>query len=161
MKTRNFFYNGPAEPTAYDSTWQIYTNLTAAQIAWFESQPADLLNYASTRRWLAEISGTTVAGVPLGTQDRDQAKIAQIKQAFDNGALTGSVSFSDAAGNTQSVTAAMATQIYNGVVAFVQGTYMAYAALKAGIQATPPTVTSRAQIDAAFAEIAPGSPSAR
>ena len=151
-------YIGPVVPMAYDPTWQTYTNLTPAQIAAFQSFPEDLLIYANTRRWMAEISGITVGGVPLTTQDRDQSKIAQLKQAFDNGTLTNPVPFSDASGATQTVDAAAATALYTAVVRFVEATYTALATLKVGIANA--TITSRKQIDAAYAAIAPNSPSA-
>lgn len=32
-------YSGPTVPTAYDSNWQYFTNLTLDQIAWFQAQP--------------------------------------------------------------------------------------------------------------------------
>lgn len=35
----NRIYAGPVVPTAYDQNWQYYTNLTPAQIAWFQAQP--------------------------------------------------------------------------------------------------------------------------
>lgn len=152
--------NDGALPQVFDTTWQGYTNLSAAQVAAFQAFPQDLLAYVSLRRWLAEESGITALGVPITTRASDQDKISQLKQGFDTGAITGTVSFSDAAGNTQTVNAAAATAIYTAVVQFVQSTYTAMANLKAGIKATPPTITKRSQIDAALAAIAPNSPSA-
>lgn len=150
--------NDGALPTVYDPAWMRFTNLTPAQIVAFQGFPQDLLLYASTRRWLAEISGTTVSGIPLNTQDRDQAKVSQLKQAFDAGVIAGgTVSFSDATGNIQTVNAATATALYAAIVAFVQSTYTTYANLFAGINAK--TITTRKQIDAAYAAIAPNSPS--
>lgn len=35
----NRIYSGPEVPTAYDPNWQLFTNLTPNQIAWFQSQP--------------------------------------------------------------------------------------------------------------------------
>lgn len=35
----NRTYNGPAVPVVYDPNWQLFTNLTQAQIAWFQAQP--------------------------------------------------------------------------------------------------------------------------
>ena len=164
--TDPYFYESPAGsgkndghlPTVYVQGWNKFDNLTPAQVVAFQSFPPDLIDYAGQRRWLAEISGVTVAGVPLTTNDRDQAKIGQLKQAFDNGALTGTVAFSDAAGNTQTVDATAATAIYRGVVTFVQSTYSTYAQVKAGVSSS--TITTRKQIDAAYALIAPNSPSA-
>ncbi len=153
--------NDGALPKSYDPLWQGYTNLTQAQVAAFKSFPEDLAIHLKFRRWQAEISGTTVGGIPLSTQDRDQLKIAALKQAFDTGALTGTIPFFDAAGNVHVVDAAAATAIYNGVVAFVAQTFKTAAQLDAAVKAASPTITSRAQIDAAYAAIAPNSPSAK
>jgi hypothetical protein len=153
--------NNGALPTTYDPTWQNYINLTPAQVVAFQSFPQDLLRYLQTRRWLAEISGITINNIPLTTQYTDQAKIAQLKQAFDNGAITGPVSFFDAQNNIRQVNATAATVIYNAMVTFVQSVYTTAATLQNGINATPPTITTRAQIDAAIAAIAPNSPSAK
>lgn len=146
-------------PTVWDPLWANYDNLTLQQITAFQNMPPALLRYLAQMRWQAEISGVTLNAIPLTTQDRDQQKIAGLKQAFDNGAITGTVAFSDAAGNTQIVDATATTAIYRGVVTFVQQTYATAASLKAAINATPPTVTTRVQIDQAFAAIAPNSPS--
>lgn len=35
----NRIYSGPDVPTVYDPKWQYFTNLTAAQIAWFQARP--------------------------------------------------------------------------------------------------------------------------
>lgn len=153
-------YTGPAIPTTYDPLWPSYTNLTPAQILSFQSFPQDLIKYLMTRRWLAETSGITVGGIKLNTQLSDQQKIAALKQGFDNGAITGSVSFFDASGNVQSVNSATATALYNSIVSFVQSTYSTAATLQSGVNANPATVTTRKAIDAAYAVIAPNSPSA-
>jgi hypothetical protein len=152
--------NDGALPKVWDPGYQNYINLTPQQVVAFQSMPQALLLYAGTRRWMAEISGTTVAGVPLTTQDRDQSKISQLKQAYDTGVKTGTTSFSDAVGNTQVVDAAAVTAIYTGIVLFVDATYETYATLKAGIKAAQPTITTRKQIDTAYAAISPNSPSA-
>jgi hypothetical protein len=146
-------------PKTYDPAWQAYVNLTPAQIFAFQSFPKDLVKYASLQRWRAEISGITIAGIPLTTQWSDQQKISALKQAFDAGAIS-QVSFFDADGNVQSVNAAAATAVFTGVVQFVQSTYNTLATLVAGINAATPTVTTRKQIDTAIAAVAPNSPSA-
>lgn len=157
---RQKFYQSPpgsngndgALPTTWDADWQVFTNLTTPQIAAFQGMPQDLLFYAAHRRWVKEISGTTVKGIPVGTQDRDQAKISQLKQAFDAGALSGVVAFNDAAGKTQMLDADGVTALYYAIISFVQKTYSAFASLKSGIAAK--TISSRAQVDAAYENIA-------
>lgn len=32
-------YTGPDVPVSYDPNWQMFTNLTTDQIAWFQAQP--------------------------------------------------------------------------------------------------------------------------
>lgn len=150
--------NDGALPSVYDPTWQSYTNLTPSQILAFQAFPQDLVFYVRSRRWMAERSGVTVASVPLTTSEGDQAKVAQLKQAFDTGAVVGTVDFFDANGTVHAVDAAAATAIYRGVVSFVQQTYSTAANLVAGINSK--SIATRKQIDAAYAAIAPNSPSA-
>lgn len=45
----NKIYGGPDVPLVYDSNWQYFTNLTPAQIAWFQAQP-EWRNFTS---WVA------------------------------------------------------------------------------------------------------------
>lgn len=160
MPPSNVLYTGPVVPTVWDPGWRRFTNLTAAQILVFQGFQQDLLLYAAQRRWLAEISGVNVAGIPLNTQDRDQSKIGQLKQAFDNGTLPNAtpVNFFDATGAVHAVDAVAATAIYQGIVDFVQNTYAVAANMVAGINIG--SITTRKEIDAAYAAIAPNSPSA-
>lgn len=151
-------YTGPVVPLTYDPSYQTFTNLTPAQIVAFESFPQALSFYLRDRRWKAEISGFTFHGIPLTTLDRDQAKVGQLKQGFDTGAITGTVPFFDAAGNVQIVDSATASAIYNAVVNFVQLTFSVAASLQTGIGNG--TITTRLQIDQALAAVAPNSPSA-
>lgn len=155
--------NDGALPTSYDSTWQTYTNLTPAQVQWFYSQPQFLSGkYLPTRRWHAEISGTTVtingATVSLGTQDRDQNRISTLKQDLASGVLT-TTTFRDLAGNWHQVDAAATAAIHATVAQFREQTYQLAAQLDAGIKAG--TITSPQQIDAAYAVKFPNSLSAK
>jgi len=144
-------YTGPATPVTYDPAWQTYTNLSPTQIAIFQAFPQDLVKYARNKRWQVEISNLTLPnGIQLDMSDTSQRKIAGLKQAFDNGALTGTVPFVAMDGVHQ-VDAAAVTAVYDACVARVQGTYTVLATLLAGINATPQTITTRAQVDAAFA----------
>lgn len=53
-------YVGPATPTAYDSNWQTYTNLTPDQMAWFKAQP-EWQNYLA---YVAQFPTRAGVGVP-------------------------------------------------------------------------------------------------
>src|SRR5690242_10426132 len=99
-----------ALPTVYDPNWQRYTDLSPAQIAAFQAFPQDLAKYIALRRWQTEIcsalpatgkpnyitlpnDGSAVAGIQLVTDADSQRKIAALKQALDNGAVTEPVLF--------------------------------------------------------------------
>lgn len=151
-------YTGPAVPTAYEASWQTYTNLTQPQIAAFQAFPADLVKYASFKRWAKEVSpltisdnaNATVNGVVLDMGSESQRYMSDAKQAFDNGTLTGSISF-NAKDGAHTFNAADIASIYAAKTERIQETRTALGTLVVGINAAPPTITSRAQIDAAFA----------
>lgn len=54
----NRTYSGPEIPTAYDPNWQIYNNLSPAQIAWFQAQPEwqNFLSYVALNPVTATIN---------------------------------------------------------------------------------------------------------
>jgi len=156
-------YTGPAVPATYDPTWQGYTNLTPAQIAAFQAMPQDLIKYAGQRRWQKEIGSTvqgvsylsqsyiTVGGIQVTTNDGDLIRLLGLNE-WAKANPNGTTSFTDN-GVAVSITAAQAAALFAAVMAFIQACRQAEATLIAGINATPPTVTSRAQVDAAFAAI--------
>lgn len=155
MPPRSFerLYTGPSIPVVYDPTWQGFTNLTQAQIAAFQSFPEAIKDYARYLRWTKEISELTLPnGMVLLMDDISQRKIAGLKQAFDNGALTGTIPFVAFNGVYQ-VTAADVTNIFNACVARVQATYAALAFVIAQIAATPQGITTRSQVDDLFGKI--------
>jgi hypothetical protein len=161
-------------PTTYDPNWAFYNDpkLTPAQIAAFQAFPQDLTKYTGTRRWQKEICSTVpgvsyltasfitipssasadIAGLQITTDLVSQQKIAAVKQAFDNGTLTGTMPFL-AVNGVRNLSAADITALYGYVVRYVQATYVTAATLLAGINASPQTITTRAQVDAAFAAI--------
>jgi hypothetical protein len=161
-------YTGPTVPIAYDPAWQTYTNLTPAQIAAFQAFPQDLLKYASSRRWLAETSvlpvTVTLLGVPtvlqIDTSDRGQARIDKLSRKWAANA-TATTTFVDATGTPYALNAAAIIAIDNAVTNLIEVLFTAYGQLMAGINAATPTITKRSQIDAAYATIAPNSPSAK
>jgi hypothetical protein len=151
-------------PTVYDPQWPVYTDLSPAQIDAFQSFPEDLSKYATQRRWMAELTGTSVTlspavTIPLDTSDRSKILIMGIRQALDDGLLT-QAQFKDVSGTVRMLDATGIKAVQGAVLGFVNALFVAEATLLAGITATPPTITSRSQIDAAYAKIAPKSPSA-
>lgn len=152
-------YTGPAIPTTYDLAWQTYTNLNDAQKAWFGSQPPFLTKCVGQARWQKEIAqltivstNTVVNGMVLDMSADSQRKIAGLKQAVDNGALTGSIPFI-AVNGIFTLAGADVSALYQACVARVQATYTVAATLLGGINASPPTVTTKAQIDTAMAAV--------
>lgn len=145
--------NDGALPTVYDPSWQSYTNLTPAQVEAFQGFPQAIQDYSSYSRWIKEISDLTLPnGIKLAMDSESQRKIAGLKQAFDSGALTGTVPFVAKDGVHQ-LAAADVTALFQACVARVQATYAAHANVINGTNANPRTITSRAQVDAAFAAI--------
>jgi hypothetical protein len=161
-------YRGPSIPTVYDPNWGGFDNLTPSQILWFESQPQDLIKYTNVRRSAAEQSGTSVTFTPTGAQApvtiplnmQGDSKVNAIgmRQGVHDGLLT-QISFIDNAGNVQTVDVAGAKAVHQAMFGFVAALNNAAATLINGVNAK--TVTSRTQIDTAFAAIAPNSPSAQ
>ncbi len=49
---RAVLYSGPAVPIAYDANWQLFTDLTKDQIAWFQAQPEWAAKVASHNAFL-------------------------------------------------------------------------------------------------------------
>ena len=155
-------YTGPTIPTAYDSNWQMFNNLTKAQVQWFQSQMQWLIYYAKQRTQNAVLTGTniTISGktIPLRS-DRDSVQIAMsMRQAIDEG-LISSASFFDGNEKPQTLDAASYKAAHKALVGFISAITNLGVSLVNDINAG--TVTSMAQIDAAIAAIAPNSPSAK
>lgn len=55
--------NDGADPTAYDVSWQKFTNLKPNQITAFESFPQDLQYYATQKGWEFEQKGFSTSGI--------------------------------------------------------------------------------------------------
>lgn len=165
-------------PTVYDPNFQRYSAatggaLSTAQLAWFYAQPQFLVGYIGTRRWQKEIcsAGATlvainpaqvnyisiqtdaanpaISGMQVTTDLATQQKIAAVKQAVDNGAITGAI----AVNGVRQLAPADITALYGFVVRYVQATYAVAATLLTGVSASPQTVTNPAQVDDAFGAI--------
>jgi hypothetical protein len=157
-------YAGPDVPVAYDPTWQSFTNLTPAQILVFQSFPQDLNFYIRHKRWTTEISAVTlpvsaanpsISGLVLDTNTESISKIAELKQALDNGTIPASTIIPFSAVNAvANLSAADVTALYKYLVQYVLGTYAISAALLAQVNATPQSLTTRAAVDAAMTQAA-------
>lgn len=113
---------------------------------------ADLTSYAANARWAREVGGISVNGVPVATDDRSKQMImgARIAAQTDPSFATPWVG---ADGTVVTLTAPQIIAISNAVLLHVQACFATFASLQAGITAAPPTVTTTAQVDAAFAAI--------
>jgi hypothetical protein len=112
--------------------------------------PAYLAAYAATARYNKEVGGTTVSGVAYPTDRETQAKLtAAYSMAAANSALT--IDWKLANGTFATLTAAQVMAIAIAVGTFVQKCFSTEAAVAVGINASPPTISTTAEIDAQFA----------
>lgn len=109
---------------------------------------ADLLAYAADARWRREVGGITVSGVPIATDDRSKVMIvgARVAAEADPGWST---IWHGADGQIYPINAAAIIAISAAVEAHVNSGFATFAEVKADIEAG--TITTRAEIDAAFA----------
>lgn len=157
-------YTGPAVPIAWVADWNLYTNLTPAQVLAFQTFPQDLTIYAATRRWAAETTilpvQLTLAGNPVTLQvdmsDRGQARIDKLCRKWAANA-TATTQFVDTTGTVYALNAANLMALDNAVTNYIEALFTAYASNIAAINAL--TLTTRKGIDAVYAAIAPNSPS--
>lgn len=116
-----------------------------------ERSTDDLLAYAAARRFAAETGGGFLDGVPIAT-DRDSQSMIANTVAYLAASGETSVRFKGRSGFV-TLTADQLTSIAKAVGAHVQACFATESALDAAITAASPTVTSFAQIDAAFAAL--------
>lgn len=151
--------NDGAPPTVYDPSWPLFSNLTTSQILAFQAFPQDLMSYSMKRLNAAEISGVTVNTIPLATTGAELAKLSRFQQAMDKAAFA-TTKFIDKTGAVHTLGVPQLQQLFVGVAQFINSLYTAYDQINTAVNATPPTITTRAQIDAIYAPLAPNSPSA-
>jgi hypothetical protein len=107
----------------------------------------DLLAYAADRRWIVETSGTTVAGIPIATDDRSKIMVMGARVAAAASPDWETV-WHGADGQTYPLNAAQMTAISDAVEAHVNATFATFASVKADIE--DGVITTLAEIDAAF-----------
>jgi hypothetical protein len=158
--------NNGALPKVYDPNWQRYKNLTPAQVVAFQSFPQDLMKYAILRRWLTSLSGTTASVTPIGafvpiiiqlkTDGDSMRNTIAMRQAIDDGLIT-TIPYADINNNPIMLDATNAKMVHQAMAAFLANIFNAYAQIVRGINRS--TITTRKQIDAIYAPLAPNSPS--
>lgn len=149
-----------------DGTWTDTMDTearTVTRVAGIEPLPPpsvdDLLAHAAQRRWEVETGGITVAGAPIRTDEKSQNKITGAVILLDKDQALDEVDWE--AQPEVWVTADRATMEAVGLAVgrHVQACFSALRQIQAAIRATPPTITTLAEIDAAFAAaVAPPPP---
>jgi len=114
---------------------------------------ADLVAYAAARRYAVETGGVDVKGVRVAT-DRDSQSMVANAFAGMQASGVASVKFKATSGWID-LSADQLKAVALAVFAHVQACFVAEDACDAGIHAGPPTITTFADIDAAFAGLAP------
>lgn len=109
-----------------------------------------LLEYAALARWRKETGGILFNGLPILTDDRSKQMIMGARMAAEADPLFRTM-WAGADGNVYPLIAAQIIAISNAVAAHVNRCFEIYASVKAAIEATPPTITAKQQIDQAFA----------
>lgn len=148
----------PAEAGAYcepdDGSWFVYVGGQYASLA--DGLAADLsglkkqrlIQYAAAARWLREVGGVAIGGVPVATDDRSKQMIIGARIAADADP-NWTTQWVGADGAIYPIDAAAIITISNAVQAHVNACFATYASVKAQIDAG--TITTTAAIDAAFA----------
>ena len=114
----------------------------------------DLSAYAAAKRYALETGGIVVAGAPIATDRQSQAMVGNAYTYVQvSGAAT--VSYKTAAGFV-TLTADQIKAVALAVGAHVQACFAAEDRVDASIHANPATITTLAQVDAAFASLAAG-----
>lgn len=108
--------------------------------------PTGLIAYAAAKRWRVETGGFTLAGMQIASDATAQTKITATKTAFDNGTLSGTISFKTRSGWV-AADAATVNAVYAALVAHVQACYATERSVSDAIAAG--TITTIAQIDSA------------
>lgn len=112
----------------------------------------NLAFYAADLRWQKEVGGVTVNGMRVATDDRSKLMLAGARSAAeaDQGFATKWVAVD---GSVHDIDAAGVVALSNAVLAHVAACFRVYAEVVTGLSASPPTISSRDQIDARFAAI--------
>lgn len=130
----------------------LFNGATFVQPGAGQYTPVQLLAYAAAARYAKETGGITVNGIGIDTSRGSQALITgawATVQVQPNA----TIQWKAADGTWAALNATQITALATAVTNHVQACFAAEAALDAAINAAPPTVTSRAQVDAAFAAV--------
>ena len=128
-----------------------YANQNPPEVLVSEPEPtvASLLAYAAHKRWQVEVSGATWNGHGVRTDRESQTKMLAAYVQLGGGLRADPSPWKLADGYVNATNAQMA-EIITAALTHVQTAFAVEAALDAGIKSDPPTVTTKAAIDAAF-----------
>lgn len=112
---------------------------------------AGLSSYAAAKRFAVETGGIIINGAQIATDRVSQAMIGNA-YAYVQASGAESVSYKTDAGFV-TLTAEQIKAVALAVGAHVQASFAAEAQIDAELSATPPTITSRAQIDSLMASV--------
>ncbi len=112
----------------------------------------DLAAYAASARYVKETGGITVDGVSVATDDRSKIMVmgARIAAEADANFTT---PFVQSNGASITLTAAQVIAVSNALLEHVQVCFVTFNTVVAEVTASPPTITTTAEIDAAFAAV--------
>ena len=117
---------------------------------------AELLAYAAGRRYAVETGGLALNGAVIATDETSQAKIGNAYQLLQ---ATGAARVEFKAQNGfVTLSAEQFKGLAIAVGLHVQACFAVEAEVEAAILASPPTVTTRAQVEASFAPLALSAP---
>lgn len=112
---------------------------------------AQLTAYAATKRYAVETGGIVFNGAPIAT-DRESQSMAGNAHAYVQASGAASVSYKTAAGFV-TLSADQIKAVALAIGAHVQACFAAEDAADAAINASPPTIATLAEVDAAFAAV--------
>lgn len=117
--------------------------------------PAQLASYAASRRWQKEVGGVSVdfggsiGNKPVMTDDRSKLMIVgAATSAAQNTSYTTNWKFAD--GTFATIGATEISAMASAVAAHVASCFATEQTVDAQVAANPPTITTTAQVDAAF-----------
>lgn len=129
---------------------QIFVETNQVRIVRSDPAPtvSQLLAYAANKRWRAESGGITLNGAQIRTDETSQTKILGARVAAKEDAAY-TLNWKTANGSFVTLDATTIIAIADAVRAHVQACFDKEMQLAAEINATPPTITTYAQIEGA------------
>lgn len=115
-----------------------------------DGNPEALLAYATFIKNTKEYGGITVSGVPVPTDEKTLTRLTAARVSVNIDPNYSVPDWKIASGVYTSLTAAQIVAMSDAAKAHVQNCYTVNKSVDLAILATPPTITTAAEIDAAF-----------